>query len=88
MKTIDVKLTVQDLKLLSEAIDSHVYWQLSESRERNSGFTVYPELDSPEFKEGEEEDQERWREMDAAEKLGHRLASIASAHEEPSKEDR
>lgn len=35
-----VHLTPDEITLLVEALDSHEYWQLSESNERNSGYST------------------------------------------------
>ncbi len=35
-----VHLSPDELTLLVEALDSHEYWQLSESHERNSGYST------------------------------------------------
>lgn len=38
MRTID--LTDAEIHLLREALDSHEYWQLSETHERNDGYSA------------------------------------------------
>ena len=38
--TIAVQLTEGEVALLIEALDSHEYWQLSESHERNDGYST------------------------------------------------
>ena len=35
-----VHLSPDEITLLVEALDSHEYWQLSESHERNSGYST------------------------------------------------
>jgi hypothetical protein len=40
MNELEVTLTEADLHLLIEALDSHEYWQLSESHERNNGYST------------------------------------------------
>lgn len=35
-----VHLSPDEITLLIEALDSHEYWQLSESHERNSGYST------------------------------------------------
>ena len=40
MRTRAVQLTDAELDLLREALDSHEYWQLSESHERNNGYST------------------------------------------------
>jgi hypothetical protein len=34
---VSMELTLDELALLIDALDSHEYWQLSESHERDSG---------------------------------------------------
>lgn len=43
-----VSLTADESHLVSEAIDSHVYWQLSEDHYRRDGFVMEPGSDDPE----------------------------------------
>ena len=38
--TLAVQLTEEEVALLIEALDSHEYWQLSESHERNDGYST------------------------------------------------
>jgi hypothetical protein len=40
-----VELTPEELTLLCEALDSHVYWQLSDRHYRNSGYVHEPGSD-------------------------------------------
>jgi len=47
-RTIPVQLTAAEVALLIEALDSHEYWQLSESNERNDGYST--------IEDGEKED--------------------------------
>lgn len=49
MATID--LTDAELHVLTEAIDSLVYWQLSEPHYRDSGYVRDPGTDEPEIAE-------------------------------------
>ena len=35
-----VQLTPDEITLIVEALDSHEYWQLSESHERNDGYST------------------------------------------------
>ena len=35
-----VRLSADEITLLIEALDSHEYWQLSESNERNDGYST------------------------------------------------
>jgi hypothetical protein len=37
---ITVELSESEVTLLIEALDSHEYWQLSESHERNDGYST------------------------------------------------
>lgn len=55
----DLHLTQQEIDLICEALDSHMYWQLSESQYRSSGFVLEPGSD----------DQEAQREIAACEEL-------------------
>lgn len=86
MKEIRITLTSAELSLIAEALDSHVYWQLSEERERNDGFVHYPESDSKEYREGSVEDQERWQEMERVEMLAARLSLIAETNAQQGEE--
>ena len=38
-----IGLTEADLDLLTEALDSHAYWQLSDECDRRSGYVILPE---------------------------------------------
>jgi len=40
MRDVRVHLTDGEIDLLIEALDSHEYWQLSESNERNDGYST------------------------------------------------
>ena len=40
--SIVVELTVSEIGLLTEALDSHEYWQLSDPLWRNSGYVILP----------------------------------------------
>lgn len=42
-RTITIELLEADVALLIEALDSHEYWQLSESHERNDGYSTIPD---------------------------------------------
>lgn len=46
-----VDLTNEELELLAEALDSHVYWQLSDDHYRSSGYVMEPGSDDPESAE-------------------------------------
>jgi hypothetical protein len=37
---VTVQLTEAEITLLVDALDSHEYWQLSESHERNDGYSM------------------------------------------------
>lgn len=41
-------LTEEELTLLCEALDSHIYWQLSDSHYRNNGYVHEPGSDDAE----------------------------------------
>ena len=43
-----VELTAEELTLLCEALDSHVYWQLSDCHYRDSGYVREPGSDDAE----------------------------------------
>lgn len=61
-----VTLTETELNLLIEAPDSHEYWQLSESHERNDGYST--------VEEGENEEIDaaaRWRRSGQSALYGH-----------------
>jgi hypothetical protein len=45
---IAVHLTSGEIALLAEALDSHEYWQLSESHERNNGYSTIPDGENEE----------------------------------------
>lgn len=81
MKAITIKLSVSEAELLAEALDSHLYWQLSEDHERNDGFVYYPESGSKEYREGSHDDQERWQEMNRTEALETRLRALLAEKE-------
>lgn len=46
--TITIEVTPEEISLLASALDSHVYWQLSEPEYRNSGYVLDPGSDDPE----------------------------------------
>lgn len=52
-KIVAAGITLDDVALLREALDSHVYWQLSEPEHRNSGY-VLEEGETPEIREAYE----------------------------------
>jgi hypothetical protein len=43
-----VELTAEELTILCEALDSHIYWQLSDRHYRNSGYVREPGSDDAE----------------------------------------
>jgi hypothetical protein len=43
-----VELTAKELALLCDALDSHIYWQLSDRHYRNSGYVQEPGSDDAE----------------------------------------
>jgi hypothetical protein len=67
MDEFRVALTEADLYLLIEALDSHEYWQLSESYERNSGYST--------VEEGENEEIDAVRELIAKLERAKRAAT-------------
>jgi hypothetical protein len=59
-------LTPDEIALLIEALDSHEYWQLSESHERNDGYST--------VEDGENE------EIDAVRTLITKLGGVRARH--------
>ncbi len=49
MDELQVTLAEADLYLLIEALDSHEYWQLSESHERNDGYSTVEDGENEEI---------------------------------------
>lgn len=45
---IMVPLTRKEVEILDEALDSHIYWQLSDSHYRNNGYVNDPGSDDEE----------------------------------------
>jgi hypothetical protein len=43
MRELQVRLTEGELALVIDALDSHEFWQLSESHERNDGYSTIPD---------------------------------------------
>lgn len=43
MQEHEIRLSDAELHLLIDALDSHEYWQLSESHERNDGHSIIPD---------------------------------------------
>lgn len=73
---IDVLLTEKEVHTLREALDSHLYWQVSQEHERRDGHVIYPKPSHPDFKMGSLEDQERWTELAEVEALIDRLDEL------------
>ena len=48
-RTVTVRLTSAEIALLIEALDSHEYWQLSESHERNDGCSTVEDREKEEI---------------------------------------
>ena len=46
---IPIRLTEAEITLLVEALDSHEYWQLSESNERNDGHSTIEDGENEEI---------------------------------------
>ncbi len=44
-----VRLSPDEITLLVEALDSHEYWQLSESNERNDGYSTVEDGENEEI---------------------------------------
>ncbi len=44
-----VRLSADEITLLIEALDSHEYWQLSESNERNDGYSTIEDGENEEI---------------------------------------
>ena len=44
-----VRLSPDEITLLVEALDSHEYWQLSESNERNDGYSMIEDGENEEI---------------------------------------
>ncbi len=44
-----VRLSPDEITLLVEALDSHEYWQLSESNERNDGYSTIEDGENEEI---------------------------------------
>lgn len=64
---ITLKLSIDDVVRLREALDAYAYFEVSAEDERDNGFVYYPE---PDKRKGESpEDVERWEELDAIEAL-------------------
>ena len=63
---ITLTVTAEELHLLKEALDSHIYWQLSDEHYRHSGFVYDPGSD----------DAEHAAEIRACEELDEELSSV------------
>ena len=44
-----VRLSADEITLLREALDSHEYWQLSEPKERNDGYSTIEDGENEEI---------------------------------------
>jgi len=67
MRTVTVTLTAEDLALLSEALDSHAYWQCSDIEFRRDGYVQEPGSHDP----------DNAAEIAHCEELQGRLAALA-----------
>lgn len=74
---IDVSFTEKEIHTLREALDSHLYWQVSQEQERRDGHVIYPKPNHPDYKQGSLEDQERWTELAEVDALIDRLDELA-----------
>jgi hypothetical protein len=45
-RTIQLSFTADELRLLADALDSHMYWEISDEGERSQGFHGQPAADS------------------------------------------
>jgi hypothetical protein len=61
-----INLTIEEMLLLEEALDSHEYWQLSDTDARNDGYSL--------VEDGDDE------EIDACRKLAEKLSSARHMH--------
>ncbi len=66
-RLLTIRLTRDQLALLAEALDSHVYWQLSDAHYRNSGSVLGKGSDDPRTR----------REIRTSERLLARLEALA-----------
>ena len=66
---IILTVTTEELHLLKEALDSHIYWQLSDEHYRHSGFVYDPGSD----------DTEQAAEIRACETLDKKLSVASTA---------
>ena len=66
---MQLPLSQKDLDLLVEALDSHVYWQLSDQHYRNNADVLEPGSDDP----------EQAAEIAACVELSDRLRALRSA---------
>ena len=75
-----LELSIDDLELLGEALDSHAYWQVSEDHERRDGYVYYPEKKDRTGKE-DEDDLQRWNELDRIDELIESIRSMMKGDE-------
>jgi hypothetical protein len=66
---MQLALSEKDLNLLVEALDSHVYWQLSDRHYRSNADVIEPGSDDP----------EQAAEIEACAELSDRLRTLRSA---------
>ena len=72
-RLVPLRLTVDQIRLLACALDSHIYWQLSDQQYRNSGYVLPPASNDPVMR----------REIRASSRLQARLEAIAFAADAP-----
>jgi len=75
-KTITLTLTIEQVELLKQGLDSHRYWQLSDEEYRSGGFVREPGSD----------DEERAEEIAAVDALEHELDHAIEAVSPPKPE--
>jgi hypothetical protein len=61
-----LSLSDDDLRLLAQALDSHAYWELADSHERNNGFVMTEWI----------EDDEKRAEVERVEELGYGIKQL------------
>ena len=66
---MQLPLSEKDLELIVEALDSHVYWQLSDQHYRSNAAVIEPGSDNP----------EQAAEIEASVELSERLMALRSA---------
>jgi len=76
-----VLLTNAEISLICEALDSHEYWQLSDSTWRQSGAVILPADDLSRWADRpapNEEEREAISEIESCRALADRLRSVAA----------